>query len=506
MRIAGMGVATAVAAMLVAAGAQAGKKDDTLNWLTEFEPPTYDFYAQTNREGVIIGQHVWDALVVQNLKTGEYKPHLAKSVTYSNPTTLEVVLKEGIKFHNGQPLTAEDVVYTIQWQLDPENKKNASPSRTNWIERAEKTGDYTLRLHLKKPFAPAMDYLAQNVPIYPHEHIKKVGSDGMSKQPIGTGPYKVKEVVPGKHFIMEKNPDYFGGEKGKPIIGKIVMRIVPERNTQIAELMAGNADLIWRLPLDQAQKLKGQRGITVLDGDTMRFGYLQFDVTGRPGKSPIDDVRVRKAMAHAIDREGIVKNLLGGGQVLHLPCYVSQIGCIAEPEAAKYPHDPAKAKALLAEAGLANGFEIEFHGYRDRQVAEAIIGDLAKVGIKAKLVWMQYPALRDKVRKGEVLFNFMTWGSGSINDAHASVGYFFLDGADDTAKDKDLIAWLKSAEEELDTGKRKTLYAKANTKIVNQVYMIPTWSYAYFYAMSDQLEFTPTPDEIPHLYRSSWKK
>jgi peptide/nickel transport system substrate-binding protein len=500
---AGVGVAAVV---LVAGGALAGKKDDTLNWLTEFEPPTYDYYAQTNREGVIVGLHVWDTLVLQDEKTGEYKPHLAKAVRYLNPTTIEVTLREGIKFHNGEPLTADDVVYTFQWQLDPENKKNAAPSRTNWVERAEKTGDYSLKLHLKKPFAPAMDYLARNVPIFPDEYTKKVGSDGMSKQPVGTGPYKVKEVAPGKHLVLEKNELYFGGEKGKPTIGKIVMRIVPERNTQIAELMAGNADLIWRLPRDQATKLKGQRGVHVMVGDTMRFGYLQFDVTGRPGKSPIEQVKVRQAMAHAINRESIVKNLMGGGQVLHLPCYVSQVGCVAEAGAAKYDFNLEKAKALLAEAGFPNGFEIEFYGYRDRQEAEAMIGDLAKVGIKAKLQWMQYPALRDKVRKGEVAFNFMTWGSGSINDAHASVGYFFMDGSDDTAKDKAVIEWLTAAEGEVNADKRKALYAKANTRIVNQVYMIPTWSYAYFYAMNDQLEFTPTPDEIPHLYRTSWKK
>lgn len=497
--------ALALSVALTAGGAAAGKRDDTLNWLTEFEPPTYDFYAQTNREGVILGLHVWDTLLMQDPKTGEYKPHLAKSVAFTDPTTIEVVLREGIKFHNGDPLTAEDVVYTFQWQLDPENKKNAAPSRTDWVAQAEKTGEYTLKLRLKKPFAPAMDYLVQNVPIYPAAYTKKVGSDGMSKQPIGTGPYKVTEVVQGKHLIMQKNADYFGGEKGKPTIGKIVMRIVPERNTQIAELMAGNADLIWRLPLDQAEKLKGRRGLTVLAGDTMRYGYLQFDVTGRAGKLPTDDVRVRRAIAHAINRESIVKNLMGGGQVLHLPCYVTQVGCVGD-KAPKFDYNPDKAKALLTEAGFPNGFELEFHGYRDRSAMEAMIGDLAKVGIKAKLTWMQYPALRDKVRKGEVGLSMMTWGSSSINDAANSVGYFFSDGSDDTAKDKQVIEWLRAGEGELDKAKRRALYDQANTRIIEQAYMIPTWSYAYFYAMSDQLDFTPTPDEITHLYRASWKK
>jgi peptide/nickel transport system substrate-binding protein len=492
--------------LLAAGAAQAGKKNDTLLWLTEFEPPTYDFYAQTNREGVVLAKHIWDTLVERDLDTGEVRPHLATSVTFTNPTTIEIKLRQGVKFHNGDPLTADDVVYTFTWQNDPSNTKVAARSRTDWVRQAEKVDTYTVRLHLKEPFAAAMAFLEANVPIFPAAYTKAQGSEGMSRAPVGTGPYRVTEVARGKQIVMERNKDYFGGVRGQAKIGKIVMRYVPEYNTQIAELLAGNADFIWRIPKDQAQKMKGRRGLNVVVGDTMRYGYLQFDVTGRPGAAaePLRKVEVRQAIAHSINRQAIVQNLLGGGTVLDLTCYPSQVGC-ASKGAVKYDYDPAKAKQLLAKAGFPNGFELDFYGYRDRQVAEAMMGDLGKVGIRTKLQWLQYATLRDKVRKGEAPLAFMTWGSSSINDTANSTGYFFTKGPDDTTQDPRVIELMRQAGAEVDPAKRLALYDEAHALIARNAYWVPLWSYAYFYAMTDEVRFQPTPDEIPHMYRAGWK-
>jgi peptide/nickel transport system substrate-binding protein len=493
-------------ALALAGAAHAGKKDDTLLWLTEFEPPTYDFYAQTNREGVVLAKHVWDTLIERDLATGEFKPHLASSVTFLNPTTIEVKLRPGVKFHNGDPLTADDVVFTFNWQNDPSNTKVAARSRTDWVKNAEKIDMFTARLHLKEPFAAAMAFLEANVPIFPAAYTKAQGSEGMSRAPVGTGPYRVTEVARGKQIVMERYKDYFGGVRGQAKIGKIVMRFVPEHNTQVAELLAGNADFIWRVPKDLAEKMKGRKGLNVMVGDTMRYGYLQFDVTGRPGAAaePLKKVEVRQAIAHAVNRQAIAKNLQGGGTILDLTCYPSQVGC-ASKGAAKYGYDPAKAKQLLAKAGYPNGIDLDFYGYRDRQLAEAIMGDLAKVGIRTKLQWLQYAPLRDKVRKGEVPFNFMTWGSSSISDIANSTGYFFAKGPDDTTQDDKVVDLLKKGGAEVDPAKRLAIYDEAHTLIARNAYWVPLWSYIYYYAMKDELRFQPTPDEIPHMYRASWK-
>jgi len=134
-----------------------------------------------------------------------------------------------------------------------------------------------------------------------------------------------------------------------------------------------------------------------------------------------------------------------------------------------------------------------------------MMGDLTKVGIKPRLQWLQYATLRDKVRKGEAPLSFMTWGSGSILDAANSTGYFFGKGPDDTTQDPRVVELIKKAAAETDAAKRLALYDDVHKLITQNAYWLPLWSYAYFYAMTDELQFQATPDEIPHMYRASWK-
>lgn len=233
----------AAAGVAVAGSAFAGKEDDTLVWVTTFEPPTYNYYDQTLREGVILSRHIWDSLYWRDLDTGEYVPHLATNIEYADPKTIDITLREDITFHNGEKFNADDVVFTLEMVNNPDNKMvNRNPTR--WISSVEKTGEYSVRLHLDEIFAPAIEYLSTAVVMYPDEYYQEVGKDGYARAPIGTGPYMVNEVVPGSRLVLKKNEDYFGGGKGQPNIGNIVIRFIPEANTQIAELLSGNADLI----------------------------------------------------------------------------------------------------------------------------------------------------------------------------------------------------------------------------------------------------------------------
>lgn len=500
MRYAAVGLALAFG--LVSTSALAGKKDDTLVWVTQFEPPTFNYYDQTLREGTILSRLVWDSLYFTDPVTGENKPHLATKLTWVDPKTIDVDLRHDVVFHNGDKMTADDLVFTVTMVNDPANKM-ANSSDVQWIGSAEKLGEYKVRLHLTEVYAPAIEMLSTSVIVYPKAYYEKVGKDGYALAPVGTGPYKVTEITPGKRMVMTRNEEYFGGIKGKAKIRTVVMRFIAERNTQIAELLAGHADIIWRLPKDAGEKLATRRGIKVVIGDTMRVGYLQFDAAGRSGDNPLTNVKVRQAISYAINRESIRKNLLGGGEVLNLACYPNQFGCSA-PNAPIYTYDPAKAKALLAEAGYKDGVTVEFYGYRDRPIAEAMMGDLSKVGIKVNLQWMQYSALRDQVRDGKVPLSFMTWGSGSVRDVGNITSYFFEGSGDDTARDPEVEKLLRAGDGTIDEAERKKYYSAALTRIAEQAYWLPLWSYAYYYAMNKDLEFQPTPDEILHLYRAHW--
>ncbi len=481
----------------------AGKADDTLNVAIDRELETLDPYMNTAREGILISRMVWDGLLYRDPKTNEYKGNLATSYKWIDDTTMEFELRRGVVFHNGAPFDADDVVYTINWIADPANGVKTQRN-VNWLKSAEKINQYKVRIYLKKPFPAALEFLSGPVVIYPHEYYAKVGPKGMGVKPIGTGPYKVVSVEQGKRFIFERNDNYYGGPKGKASIKRIVIRTIVESNTRLAEMMSGGLDWIWRVNADQAENLKRLDRFTVVNASTMRIGYLGFDASGRTGKTPMTDIRVRKAIAHAIDREGIVKALVKGKSiVVNAACFPTQFGCT--DDVAKYDYDPAKSKALLAEAGYPDGFAIDFYAYRNRDYAEAMISNLNAVGIKVKFHYLKYAALRDKVQAGQVPFEFMTWGSYSINDVSAITSHFFKFGKDDYARDQDVKNWLDTADNSTDPAVRKANYKLALQRIAERVYWLPLWSYNTYYAFTKDLSFTPTPDEIPRFFQMRWK-
>lgn len=503
--LAGLMLSAAVSvAALVPTAALAGKANDTLNIAWEREQPTLDYYFQNSREGIIISRHVWDTLIWRDPESGEFKPLLAESYEIVDDQTFEFKLREGVKFHNGADLTADDVVATIEFLIQPDSKKLITQP-LEWIESVEKTGPMTVRFHAKETTPLALLYLAGDIPIYPKDYYAEVGPEGMGVKPIGTGPYKVTEVEPGKRIVFEKNEDYFADSpKGQPAIGKIVQRTVPDVNTQIIELASGNLDWIFKVPADQAEKLSSMGPIEVKSASTMRIGYLTFDAAGRSGDNPFENLKVRQAVAHAIDRQAIADNIVrGGSTVVHSACYPDQFGCTQDVP--KYEYDPEKAKALMAEAGYPDGFTTPIFAYRDRPYLEPIIGYLSEIGIQTELRMGKYAATRDAIRGGTVPFAFMTWGSGSVPDVDAITTYFFNGGQDDTYDDAEVQGWLKEGGATMDEAARKEAYAKALTKIAEQVYWVPLFTWPTNYATTKDLEWTPTADEIPRFYTASWK-
>lgn len=487
----------------------AGKKDDTLNIAFSKELETLDRYFNTAREGIVISRHAFDNLLYRDPVTYEYKGLLAKSFKWNSDTEMEIVLRQGVKFHNGQELTADDVAYTLNFAANPDNKVKTQ-RYSDWIDHVEKTGTYSVKIMLKKPFPAAFEFLSGANPIYPKAYYSKVGVNGFGVAPIGTGPYKITQVIPGKKVVMEKNNDYFkDSPKGQPSIGKIVWRTLPEINTQMAELMTGSLDWIYLVPPDQAEKLAKMSNLTVTPAETMRIGYLQFDAINRSGKehgmdNPYAKLGVRQAINHAINRDSIAKNLIGGqSRSVYSACFPSQFGC--EQDVAQYEYNPVKAKKLLAEAGYPNGFETTLYGYRNRSFAEAMIGDLAAVGIKAKLMIMKYSALREKARAGKAQMQFLTWGSYSINDVSAITSHFFEFEADDLAMDPKVKDWLVEADSSIDTPRRKELYSKALKQIADQAYWAPMFTYVSNNCYSKDLNFTPYPDAVPRFFQATWK-
>lgn len=501
------GTAIAAAAMvaLAAGSAAAGKKDDTLNigWSRVVESNDV-YFNQGVREGMIVGRLLWDNLVERNPTTGQYEPLLATSYKWVNETTLDLELRQGVKFHNGAAFTAEDVVYTLNWTSNPDNKV-AVPIMVNWIKSAEKLGDYSVRINLKAPFPAALEYLNAAIPIYPHEYYAKVGTKGMSEAPVGTGPYTASNVQPGRTITLTKNPNYLaGGPKGTPTIGKIVQRTIAEEQTQVAELLSGRLDWMWNATPDTADNLRKRPNLTVVDGETMRIGFISFNANGTGGPNPMQNLKVRQAVAHAIDREGITKALIrGSARVIPSACYPTQFGCAQDIP--QYAYDPAKAKALLAEAGFPNGLDIDLYGYLDRPHTEAIMNQLRQVGIRPNLQWLQFGPMFTAMQQGKAPFTHLTTGAWSINDVSITLRGSFAGGPWDIARDQQVIDLVLGADKIVDQAERARLYKQALTRINEQVYWLPLNTYYITYAFTSDLDFTPHPDEVARFYQSKWK-
>ena len=501
---------TAMSLALTATQAEAGKEDDTLNWATDREVSVIDPYYNNTRELVIMGHLGWDGLMHLNLETGEYEPLLATEWKWADPTTLDVTLREGVTFHDGSTFGPEDVAYTVNFLSNPDNGV-LTQANVNWMQSAEQTGPNTVQIKLKEPFPAAFAYLANAIFIMPEGYYDNAPAkaDGTkdygSVEPIGTGPYKFSESRPGEYVVWVKNDDYMTGTaKGEPQIGTLRFRTIKEMNTQMAELMTGGLDWIWDVPKEQAERLATAPGVVVENAPTMRFSYITFDVQGESGTDIFTDQRVRQAVAHAINREAIVENLVGeASEVINSACHPDQFGCATDIEG--YEYDPEKAKQLLAEAGHPEGFETEIYAYRQREYTEAVIGDLAQVGIDANLNFLQYSALRDMIRNGETPMAQMTWGSNSIPDTSASTGQFFTGTADDPANDPEVMELIEKGNTSIDPAERKEAYKQALQIITEKVYWLPMFTYAKYYAWADDLTFEPTSDEVPRFYAASWK-
>ena len=498
-------IAALVAALVAVGGAaEAAKKDNSLRFAYDQVLDNVDPYFNNVRLGVIISQTVWDTLIYRDPTTNEYKPQLATSWKWIDEKTLELELREGVKFHNGAPFTADDVVYTLNFVGDAANKVTAQ-QHVNWIEKAEKIDTFKVRIKTKRPFPAAIEYLAGPVAIHSHEYYAKVGPKGMNEKPVGSGPYKITENIIGKTIKLERNADYWAGSpKPKATIEKIEVRMIPDRQTQIAEMLSGGLDLIMNVAVEQADQLKAVPDLAVTSGATMRIVFLQMNTTPDTPAAVLRDIKVRQAINHAIDRDTMAKQLVGEGVIpISTICFPSQFGCTDEG-AKRYAYDPAKAKALLAEAGVKD-LELDLFAYRERNQTEAMVNYLRAAGIKANLKFMQYAAMREQNRANKAALVHQTWGSFSINDVSASVSVYFKGIDDDVTKDAEIIALLDKGDTTVDAAARKATYKQALGLIAERAYTVPLYALTSYYASARNLEFKAYADELPRFWEMKWK-
>ena len=393
-------------------------------------------YRETTTESVI--RNMFDGLVTRTTD-GRVVPELAKSATLVDETTWEFVLKEGVTFHNGEALTAEDVQFTFE-RIITENaieypEPHTAPRKglISPLESVEVVDDYTVRLHFSAPFPVAMQMLVHQQ-IVPKDYFEQVGTEGFIKAPIGCGPFKFVEGSLGDQIVMERFDDYYGGADelspvGPASLDRVIFKILPEASTRVAALRAGEVNIIQAVPSHMIPMLATDPNIRVVSGPSTRPAWMEMNVN----KPPFDDIRVRLAMNYAIDAETIVETVLGGLGIV-IPGALSPYNNFADHSLEPYGYDPDKALELLAEAGWADS---DGDGFLDKDGekftfvidvrptskprAEAVAGQLQELGVDASVrVWGDYSVLKPMMLDGERTAYVGDWGDSAFDP----VGHF----------------------------------------------------------------------------------
>lgn len=471
---------------------------------------TMDPHMHTERMGIIINQHIFDTLLARDTKTWQPIPNLAESVKSVNPTTWELKLRKGVKFHNGEPFTAESVKFSFDRVLNPEQKSPLRGSFT-WVKAVEIVDEHTVRIVTHKPYPLIHEILTfGNFGMVPPKYVKEKGDAYFAKNPVGTGPYKFVEWRKGERLVVEANEQYW---KGAPAIKTIVFRIIPETATQIAELLSGGVDIIRAVPPDQIPAIEQSGVARVTATKILRVVYLQMDGDGRAGKTPLTDVRVRRAINLAVNVSEIMQKVLGG-MAVHTPAGTNPMAFGFDPAIKPYAYDPERAKKLLAEAGFPNGFEVTLNTYTGsvvnvEQVAQAVMGYLSRVWIRIKP--------RHFADVGQYLANFRTskldgvtlasWGYNSVFDSDAIYYIHFHSGepyAYNTSKEMD--QWLEEARATVDPKKRQELYSRFQRFIVDRAYWVPMYAQFTIEAVSNKLNYEASSDEIMRVFAATWRQ
>lgn len=497
--------ASAIALASTFGPAAAGPDDDTLRVAMAEEILNLDYNYTTKREYIILSQLTDATLFRIDPVTQEVHPAIASGYEFVDETTLDVTLRDDVTFHDGSPLTAEDVAYTYNWVNSEDSEANNNGVVSRWLANAEVTGPQTVRFHLSSVYPLVIRDMSNRIMLRKagtYDAGGQINRDAMASNLIGTGPYKVASFEPGTELVLERYDGYFGDA---PAIGKIVVRNLPDIGTQQAELMSGGVDWMFKVPLDLAESLGASPVATHLSGPDLRIGFLVLDAHGYTDPDgPLTNVLVRRALNHALNTEEMAKYLIGGSsQAIHTACHPAQFGC--DQSVAAYPYDPDKAKALLAEAGYADGFPLELWAYRDKAAAEAIAADLTAVGIDVDLRYVKLQSLNQARAAREIPAYFGTWGSGGTADTAAIARIHWSDSDRNMSGDAALQETVLSAEQTNVPAEREALYSQALGTIADQAYWAPLFSYSANYLVSPQLDFPLDPDGLPRLQNSSWK-
>jgi peptide/nickel transport system substrate-binding protein len=441
----------------------------------------------------------WTDYLIDKRPNGDLRPGLATSWTVSpDGKVLEFILRKGVKFHSGDPLTTKDVEFSFE---RGRTKNPTVKTRLRSAERCEIIDDYRFKIHLKEPdvtFIPNRGFAVVSKSYY-----DRVGEDEFVKRPIGSsGPYKFVRHVSGEYVDIERFEGYWGE---KPSVKEARFLFVPEDTTRLAKLQAGEVDIINGCPYPSVREVEKSPSLKIIKFPA-DHPTCQVVFSTRNPRTPWHDKRVRLAMAYAIDCGAIIKNVLYG--IPHRWAFLAPYELGYDPNLKPYPYDPQKAKELLAQAGYPNGFDLKLYwqitGWypMSREVTEAIASYFEAVGIRTKLIGEEYTAAlaRFRASKGPDAEFVVYRGHGRAGGSDPS--YFldlFLsgDGGYSLYYNPELEKVIAEAKATVNDAKRAEVIKRAGRIIEEEVPAIVIFNMVPVYAMKKNIDFNPTKKH-PH--------
>ena len=441
-----------------------------------------------------------DALIFDSLTTrdqqGNLVPALAESWKRTNDTTWEFKLRSGAKFHNGDPVTSDDVKFTYEQLVLAADQKSPHLTFLATIKSVNVVDATTFQIITTQPdvLLPSRVFDLYGG-IVPMKYYQKVGDAAFRTSPVGSGPFKFVDWVKGSQINLVANDDYWGT---KTPFKKLALRFITDDAARMAAFLAGEVDIVSNVPPERVAELSANAKLDVRSGPSSRYYFLVFDST----KKPFDDVKVRQAVNLAIDRDALVKGVSSG--------FGTPIASIFIPQTFGYDatikpvFDLDKAKALLTQAGYPNGLDVGFDSFTGSivdhsKVSQAIAGQLQKAGIRTNLNIVDYGVFGPKrlahqtapmyiYSLGDWAFDMGVHLKGYLD---GSQGYYHIDPA--------LAAQVDKALGMFDDAQRKAAYAAIEKQFYDQAIYGSVYQVYQIWGAAKNVDWTPQPDEMLRL-------
>jgi peptide/nickel transport system substrate-binding protein len=480
-----------------------GADKDTIVIAQGVDPTTLDPHNHYETPAFNVCLNLFDTLLQRNDQV-KIEPLLATSYRIVNDSTWEFDLRKGVKFHNGEDFDAQSVKFSLERMIDPKNKLR-QVQVGQYLDHVEIIDPYKVRLITKKPY-PALDATLCTVgAMLPPKYVQEKGAAHIALNPVGTGPYKFVRWTKDDQIVLQANENYW---RGAPRIKKAVFRPIPEATTRVAGLQTQELDLIVNIPphLERLMNWKGRSFVSKVP--SVRVIFLAFDnLKGGPAA----DLRFRQAVAQAIDLDTIIKKVLEGNAI-RLGSPLTQYHFGYDPAIKPYDYNPEKAKKLLAEAGYGQGVDFVVNSsngryLNDKDIAEAVVGDLRKVGIRASVKlheWGNYVTMTARQTAGPLFL--LGWGNTSF-DADGSLYVLLRTGqvlSSFTSSRVDSL--LDQGQATMDQKKRQQIYSEAGKVLKEEA----AWAFAYqqvdIYGVNERVNWKARTDERLVVFDMSLKK